>query len=74
MAEVEGVIKKWGNSYGVIIPMDLIEEENLKINDKVKFLMIKDNAAMKSMFGMMKGSKINAQKMKDGLRRELYDD
>lgn len=74
MTEVEGIIKRWGNSFGIIIPKDIMDEENWKVGDKVNFLAIKDNSAMKSMFGIIKGKKINAQKMKDEARRDLYND
>jgi antitoxin component of MazEF toxin-antitoxin module len=33
--EAEVVAKKWGNSFGVILPSDVVKAENIKENEKL---------------------------------------
>jgi len=73
MAEVESTIKKWGNSFGVIIPADLIKKEKLKEGQKVDIIVLKKSDVLKKTFGTLKIRK-SAQKIKNELRAELYDD
>ena len=71
---VKAQVKKWGNSFGVIIPKEVMESEKLKESDEIDFLIIKPNGALKETFGILKGKlKKSAQNMKDELREELYD-
>ena len=36
MEEIVTKVRKWGNSYGVLLPMFLIDNEQLKENSEVK--------------------------------------
>lgn len=68
-------IKKWGNSFGIIIPKDIIQGEELEENDEIEILIAKPSNALKETFGLMKGKfKKSAQQMKDELREELYNE
>lgn len=60
----EVVIKKWGNSMGVLLPKKLIEKENLKENDKV-FIEIVKKADLSDIFGTIKNRKITGQEFKN---------
>ena len=64
-------IKLWGNSFGVVIPKEVVIKENLQENDEVIFSISKNNT-LKGFFGKgkNKGLKISTQKMKDELRKE----
>lgn len=74
MVEMEGVIKKWGNSYGILVPKKKLEEAGLKVNQKVDFLVTPKSTASK-LYGILKGKrKHTSQEIKDWLREELYDD
>jgi antitoxin component of MazEF toxin-antitoxin module len=53
MVEVE--LKKWGNSLGVILPMDRLRELGLHKGDKVEIDIIGKN--MLDGFGMCRGAK-----------------
>lgn len=64
----EVVIKKWGNSLGIILPKELVEHEGLKENKKVNISIIK-RADLSDIFGLVKKRKMSGQKMKN-LARE----
>ena len=75
MAIVKTVAKRWGNSLGVVIPGDVAKKEHIKEGQKVEIIILKPSNALKESFGMMKGIwKESAQKMKDNIRKELYDE
>ena len=73
MTVIETKVKRWGNSFGVVIPIEIIEEEKIKENDSLKLIVLKDSKnAFKETFGMGKGKiKKSAQQIKDELRRDL---
>ena len=52
MAEVK--IKQWGNSFGVLLPKDLVQHENLKKGDIVKLDIVSSKRI--DGFGIFKGS------------------
>lgn len=64
---VEVVIRKWGNSLGVIFPKEFAREIDLKINEKVMVEVVKE-ANLKKIFGSLK-TKVSGQKFKDFVRR-----
>lgn len=69
--EVEVIARKWGNSIGVTFPKDALEEEGIKENQRFFVDIHKEKKAkVKDFFGLAKGWKINAQEIKDSLRRE----
>lgn len=76
MAIIETEAKKWGNSLGVILPKDVVDEENIKENQKITLLVIKDSKkTLNETFGLLKGKlKKSTQLIKDELREELYDE
>ena len=75
METIEAKTKKWGNSLGIVIPKEIVRKEKIREGQKVKVLLVKDRGLLKETFGMMKGKwKEPTQKMKDKLRKELYND
>ena len=76
MTLVETKAKKWGNSLGIIIPKDVIEQEHIRENSTVRLLLMRDSGrGLKETFGMLKGRlRKPTQQIKDELRAELYDD
>lgn len=63
----EVVIKKWGNSVGVILPKDLVQRESLEENDKVLIDVVKE-ANLNKIFGSLT-RKMSGQKFKDMVRK-----
>lgn len=70
MAETEVEVRKWGNSLGVIIPAEIVKAEGLKPHDKAWIRITKLRYPDPRSFGMLKDTKLNAQEIKDRLRRE----
>lgn len=73
MPEMEGKIKRWGNSFGVLIPTEIVKKENLKEGQKIGIILLKRSDVLKKTFGTLKLKK-STQKIKNELRAELYDD
>ncbi|MBI2147417.1 AbrB/MazE/SpoVT family DNA-binding domain-containing protein [Candidatus Woesearchaeota archaeon] len=69
MTEAECTTRKWGNSIGVIIPKDIVEEEHIEENEKI-CITIKKKHKAKEFFGMLAGQwKKPAQQLKDEMRK-----
>lgn len=63
---VEIVVKKWGNSMGLILPKELIKIKGLKENDKVLVDIVK-KANLGKIFGTLKRT-MSGQKFKEMVR------
>ncbi len=63
---IEVVVKKLGNSLGVIFPKRLVEKKHLEPNKKVLIEVIKE-ADFRNIFGTLK-RKMSGQKFKDMAR------
>lgn len=49
-------VKKWGNSFGIIIPKDMVEKQDIKEGITVRInIQIKDRTKAKDIFGILKG-------------------
>ncbi len=75
MAEAVLETKKWGNSVGLVLPKEILEQENIKGEHERLFVLIrKENSTPSSTFGLLKGRiKKSTQEIKDELRKDLYD-
>ena len=74
MEIIETKVKRWGNSLGIIIPSEAAETRNIRENDDIKVLIVKDSRkVLKRTFGLLKGKLTKpTQQIKDELRRDLY--
>ena len=48
---IEAKIQKWGNSFGIRIPKDELEDKNLSENEEI-IVEIKKKSDMSSLFGL----------------------
>lgn len=64
----ETVVRKWGNSMGVILPKNLVELKHLQEDDKVLIEIVKA-ADLSDIFGSLP-RKISGQAFKDMVRRQ----
>lgn len=62
----ETIIRKWGNSLGVILPHELVEQQHLKEKDKVIIALAKEGD-LSDIFGSLPRT-ISGQKFKDVVR------
>lgn len=70
MVETEVEVRKWGNSLGVIIPADVAKAEGLQANDRAILRIMKVRYPDPLAFGFLKDKPLDAQALKDRLRRE----
>ena len=50
---IETKLRKWGNSFGVLIPKDELERNNLKENDSIIVIVKRKIAPAKELFGSL---------------------
>ena len=64
MEQFKAAPKKWGNSLGITIPLEVIKSENLKMNKEAIFLVMGDRRQnIKKIFGTLKIKKPTQQIM-----------
>lgn len=73
MAVIESKLKKWGNSFGVVIPKELLKREHIGVNDKIALVVLR-NKTSRAVFGSAKNVKLSGQDVKNLARRELHHD
>jgi antitoxin component of MazEF toxin-antitoxin module len=66
---IEVKTKKWGNSIGVVIPIEIIERFNIKPEEEIIIEIEKKNNVLKDMFGKARFKK-SAKKMIKEFREE----
>lgn len=62
---IRTTLRKWGNSYGVVIPKDVALKEGIRENDEVE-VVIKKAVDIRSLFGKYRFDDV--QRVKDELR------
>ena len=65
--ETETVVRKWGNSLGVVLPKELVEMQNIKEGDVLSLPVVIKKADLSKIFGSLKTGE-NSQKFKDRAR------
>ncbi len=73
MIEVETKVRRWGRSFGVVIPKEKIKEEGIKENETINLLIIKRTNVLKETFGTFKFKK-TTQEMLDEIDKESWDE
>jgi hypothetical protein len=61
-------IREWGNSYGIVIPKELVIKEGFKVNDCVT-VSINKKKNLEEFFGKGKGKIKDVQKVKNEARK-----
>lgn len=70
MIEIEAEVRRWGGSLGFVIPAEIAKAEGLEPRDKAWIKIMKIRYPDPRSFGSLKDTKLNAQEIKDRLRRE----
>ncbi len=52
--EFRGKLKKWGRSFGVVVPMEKLKEIDFEPEEKFDFIMIKEENPLEKHFGTHK--------------------
>ncbi len=74
MIEIKTNLRKWGNSFGVIVPQKVLKNTKIKEGDEI-IILVKENKenVLKETFGTFKFKKSIKQLMKE-MDKELYND
>jgi len=72
MTEIKTKIRKWGNSYGIIIPIGILKRKNISEGEEIDAIIIKKSNVLRESFGTHRFSKPINKLMKE-VDRELYD-
>ena len=67
---IEVRTKKWGNSIGVVIPIETLERLNIKPEEEIIIEIEKKNNVLKEMFGKAKFKK-SAKKIVEDFRKSF---
>lgn len=73
MIEVEAKVRRWGRSFGIVIPKEKIKEEGIKENETIRLLIGKRKNVFREVFGTVK-LKRTTQELLDESDREAWDE
>lgn len=73
MIEVEAKVRKWGRSFGVVIPKEKVREEKIKENETVRLLIGKKTNVLREVFGTFKFKKSTEEMLRES-DRECWDE
>jgi len=74
MIELKSKLKKWGNSFGVVVPIGFVKKEGIKEGDEVVVLMKKEKGnTLRETFGTHKFKKPVKELMKEMDKELTYD-
>lgn len=66
MIEIKTKLRRWGNSFGLVVPQQAIKNENAKEGDEITVLLKKnEDNILKEMFGTFKFKKSTDQILKE---------
>ncbi len=74
---VKGKLKKWGNSFGLIVPKEIVNKEKYKEGQEIEYMILPDSKKSRKVFeetfGILKGkiTKSTDEMMRE-MDRELY--
>ena len=72
MVELTAKVRKWGNSFGIVIPQDVLKRKSIREGEEVDVVLIKKGNVLRETFGTHKFSKPVKKLMKE-MDKELYD-
>ncbi len=70
MIEIKTKLRRWGNSFGIVVPQKAVETSRIKEGEEIVVMLKKEENIMGELFGSLKGWRINTQRIKDDLRKE----
>ena len=68
MIEVETKVRKWGRSFGVVIPKEKVKEEGIKENETITLLIGKKRNVLREVFGTFKFKKSTEEMLRESDR------
>ena len=65
MIEFETKLKRWGRSFGVVVPMDKIKQELIRDDETIEIKISRKKNPLKETFGTVKLKKSTEQMLKE---------
>lgn len=74
MEQITTKVRKWGNSFGIILPKSIVDLEKIKEGLEVNVIIqTKNKTKVKDIFGILKGKlKKDTQTLMKEVDRELW--
>jgi len=74
MEQIKTTVKKWGNSFGIVLPKDTVKNNEIKEGSKIEIIIkTRDKTKVKDLFGIMKGKfKKPVEQMMREIDEELW--
>ena len=73
MIEIKTKLRRWGNSFGIVVPQRVVENVGAKEGEEIEVLFKTNKVNLRKLFGKHKFSKPTEQLMKE-MDKELYND
>lgn len=73
MIETEATIRRWGRSFGIVIPIEKMREANMKENENITIRITKRKNPLTKAFGTLTFKKSTAQMLKES-DEECWDE
>ena len=74
MIEVKTKLRRWGNSFGIVVPVSVVESGEALEGEEIRALIIgRKKVTLKKLFGKHKFSKPTEQLMRE-MDEDLYND
>lgn len=76
MIEIKTKLRKWGNSFGIVVPLKAIENEKIREGDEITALISerKNKVDLKKLFNAKVKFKKTTEEMMREIDRELYNE
>ena len=74
MIEIEAKLKRWGRSFGIIIPMEKVKEADLSENEELDIVITKKKNPFLENFGRIKRPKKSTKQLMKEIDKEGWDE
>lgn len=65
MEQINTTVRKWGNSFGIVIPAEVLKRRGIKEGEEIDAILIKKGNVLRETFGTHKFSKSVKQMMRE---------
>ena len=73
MIEVKTKLRRWGNSFGVVVPQKVVDDSGFKEGEEIEILIETKSTDLRKLFGKHKFKKSTEDLMRE-IDEDLYDD
>jgi len=74
METINTKVRKWGNSFGIVLPKSVVNKQKIKEGIQVEInIRTKDKSKVKDIFGILKGKIGDTEKLMQEVNKELWN-